>query len=211
MFEKIKNLFRQDQRAKEQAEFERGYAYAICEYKFKRSDIEKLEVRADSIDRQAFDRGIDEAIRDLIRIERWKSMEACAVVGVDFSSREDETHFAVNTPDGVAWVTSNAEGEIQQNADGQREVVNSKPGLFYLEDPTPDKQEPPLDNLPIWAEWIAQDFDGQWYAYGDEPYADTKEGFLFWQAPSHKGLKYLTEVGDYPQNPNWQQTKRKIK
>jgi hypothetical protein len=73
-------------------------------------------------------------------------------------------------------------------------------GLFHLEYPG---MPPPLENLPGWALWLAQDADGAWWAYEAEPH-------------QHDSGWYENEVGrcarlllDTP-NAAWRRTLKRV-
>lgn len=77
--------------------------------------------------------------------------------------------------------------------------------LDKLNAPAPvPTNEPNLDDLPGWVTWIAQDEDGEWCGYEEEP----AQAYRCWNIFGDS--RYMTLLNDTP-NPNWQTTKRRLK
>lgn len=66
-----------------------------------------------------------------------------------------------------------------------------------------NKPEPPLNDLPQWVKWLAQDEDGAWWGYSVEP-LEFSHGWY----ENEVGMRKKIKQSDA--NPNWKNSLIKV-
>lgn len=157
MFKKIENWLEAKQDATKQEQYDAGFGYAatqILKYDSDMSDLDPI------FDVTSFDRGIADASRILSDI-RYKAKKLERIEAENKDLRE------------IVQLMQKELGRLLVQLD---EVSKPQALSQVFTEELVEKAKLPfkLEELPEWANWVAQDKNGHWYAYSNEPTTEWK-------------------------------------